>query len=455
MKKTYDFIIVIIILFALFWFAGFFLFYMNVSTLFNNDFKKRADYIFDYYNNFRKFEDITLNDLLYIVEYDKEDFADKKYLFIKKGYKEEDIFKFKNSFIYTKRSDSRREFLIVFSDISPLFHYIITFSLILGTVFFLTMIYFFYNQKEKRNKGIAGIINYLNNDTIPREENFADDDIFEMYQTIVKKNERSKTNEENLGKLIKILQMENNSLKDKDSKKRGVIENISHELKSPMTKIKGYLDYLYSEKMGELKETQKDALIVVRKNVDALLNQIDQVIKYAKDESFLLEREIFDIKKLLLSVISTHSKDALKKNILIEYNIENLKSPILGDKTALFEVFDNLLINALKFTNKNGKIKIIAYEKMENETLNAVIKFEDTGIGIPHDKFEKIFDRFFQVEHEASRRYPGMGLGLTIVKMIVEAHKGSVTVTSVIGQGSTFKIILPIKRTGGVIETGP
>ena len=84
MKKTYDFIIVIIILFALFWFAGFFLFYMNVSTLFNNDFKKRADYIFDYYNNFRKFEDITLNDLLYIVEYDKEDFADKKYLFIKK-----------------------------------------------------------------------------------------------------------------------------------------------------------------------------------------------------------------------------------------------------------------------------------------------------------------------------------------------------------------------------------
>ncbi|HAV92349.1 TPA: hypothetical protein DCW38_04125 [candidate division WOR-3 bacterium] len=142
-----------------------------------------------------------------------------------------------------------------------------------------------------------------------------------------------------------------------------------------------------------------------------------------------------------------------EKSISIEHDLDNLRDPVLGDKAALTEVFDNLITNALKFTDKNGKIKVTGYEKMENDTLNAVIKVEDSGIGIPHDKLDRIFDRFFQVDHDASKKYPGMGLGLTIAKMILEAHEGSISVSSVIGRGSTFKVILPIKKIGGEIET--
>ncbi|MGE3063754.1 MAG: sensor histidine kinase [bacterium] len=451
-KKVYDFTIIVLMFFGLIWFVGFYLLYMNFSQVLDKYYHDKADYIFSCYSSCGSCNAIYDNDLLYIVEFEKEDFNNRHFLYVKEGYEEDDLLKFRNSFRFNKTSSQSKAMLLVFTDMSSFFHYIIAFSLILGTSLFLSVIFFFYSQKARRNRDMQNLIEYISGDDHSSKEDFADDDIIELYHAILRNIEKTKSDEENQNKLIKILQMENNALKNKDTMKTGVIENISHELKSPMTKIKGYLDYLYSEKMGELKGTQKDALVVVRKNVDNLLNQIDQIIKYAKDESFQLEKEIFDIKKLINSIIQVHSKEATEKAISIEHDIDNLNDPLLGDKAALTEVFDNLIVNALKFTDKNGKIKVTGYEKLENNVLNAVIKVEDTGIGIPHDKLERIFDRFYQVEQERSKKYPGMGLGLTIAKIIIEAHGGFISVSSVIGKGSTFKIVLPIKKIGGEFE---
>ncbi|MDD3804240.1 MAG: HAMP domain-containing sensor histidine kinase [bacterium] len=451
-KKVYDFTIIVLMFFGLIWFVGFYLLYMNFSIVLEKYYTGKADYIFSCYSKCNKCDAIYDNDLIYIAEYDKENFNDNTFLYVKEGYRKEDLLKYRNSFQYQASANPSKNILIVFSDMSSFFHYIIAFSLILGTGLFLSVIFFFYTQKTKRNRDMQSLIDFVSGEMKPDKESFADDDVMELYDAVLKCVEKYDANEENQNKLIKILQTENNTLKNKDMMKTGVIENISHELKSPMTKIKGYLDYLYSERMGELKETQKDALVVVRKNVDNLLSQIDQIIKYAKDESFQLEKEIFDVKKLISQIILVHLKEAEEKSISIEHDIDNLKDPILGDRAALQEVFDNLTVNALKFTDKNGKIRITGYERMENNVLNAVIKVEDTGIGIPHDKLEKIFDRFYQVEQERSKKYPGMGLGLTIAKIIIEAHGGSISVSSVIGRGSTFKVVLPIKKIGGEFE---
>lgn len=452
-KKVYDFTIIVLMFFGIIWFIGFYILYMNIAMMLDRYYEKKAEYIFSSYSECSNCNAIFDSDILYILEYTDTDFSEKKFLYVKEGYSEDDVHKFRNSFQFHKTGSKTKSVLIVFSDISSFFHYIITFSLILGTAMFLSIIFFFFNQKSKRNRDLQNLIEFISGSTGNKNEMFEDDDIVELHDAIIKNIEKTKQNEENLNKLIKMLQMENNSLKSKDTMKTGVIENISHELKSPMTKIKGYLDYLYSEKMGELKDTQKDALVVVRKNVNNLLSQIDQIIKYAKDESFQLEKEIFDVRKLILSVISNHSKEASEKSVAVEHDLDNLKDPILGDKAALTEVFDNLVLNALKFTDKNGKIKVTGYERTENNVLNAIIKVEDTGIGIPHDKLDRIFDRFYQVEQERSKKYPGMGLGLTIAKIIIEAHGGAISVSSVIGKGSTFKVVLPIKKTGGEIET--
>ena len=307
-KKVYDFSIIVIMFFGLIWFIGFYLLYMNISIMLDKHYEEKADYILSCYSKCGICGSVIDNDLLYIVEYEKDDYNSNKFLYIKEGYLKEDIFKFRNAFQF-RNVNAGTDLLIVFTDILPFFHYIITFSLILGTALFISVIFFFYNQKTKRNKEMLNLISYINNDEMENGGEFSDDDIVELYQAVLKKIGRNSSNEENLNKLIKILQMENNALKSKDSMKTGVIENISHELKSPMTKIKGYLDYLYSEKMGELKDTQKDALLVVRKNVDMLLVQIDQIIKYAKDESFQIEKEIFDIKKLILTIIGIHMKE--------------------------------------------------------------------------------------------------------------------------------------------------
>lgn len=348
-------------------------------------------------------------------------------------------------------SGQNKSILLVYKDTHSKFRFALTMQMLFGTLLFLSILYFVFFLKDRRRNTIKQIVDYIKsgkNEDVHIDNEFYD--IFNSVNEIIKKNVDEI---ERLKGVINILKDQNMSLKETDSAKTSVIENISHELKTPLTKIKGYLDYMYSGKMGDLQPSQREALTVVIKNVNSILNQIDKIIKYAKSEYINLDREIFNLKKILKDVVETYTPLADEKNIKIELDISNLETPIYADKNAIIEAFDNIINNALKFTPKDGKIKITGYEKMDNKNLYAVVRVEDSGIGIPFDKVEKIFDRFYQVEQTSSKKYPGMGLGLTIVKTIINAHKGSIDVTSIVGKGTNVKVILPLKVVGGENET--
>lgn len=250
-------------------------------------------------------------------------------------------------------------------------------------------------------------------------------------------------------KRIRQLETENNALRNKDVLKTGIIENVSHELKSPLTKVKGYLDYIHSGKMGNLNESQKSGILIARKNVDALLHQIEQIMNYAKDETVVLDKEMFSLQKLIRDIVAVYEQEAEEKGVSIELNIDNLSKPVKGNRVALYEVYNNIINNALKFTNKNGIISVIGYLKLIDKTEHAIVKISDSGIGVPAGKFDRIFERFYQIEQDENRKYPGMGLGLTIAKNIIREHRGSIEVNSIVGRGSEFTIIIPVTAEEG------
>ncbi len=348
-------------------------------------------------------------------------------------------------------SGQNKSILFVYKDTHSKFRFALLIQFLLGTFLVLSILYFMFILKDRRQNTVKQIVEYIKSG---KSENVQIDD--EFYDIFNSTNEILKKNVDEIERLkgvINILKDQNMSLKEIDSAKTSVIENISHELKTPLTKIKGYLDYMYSGKMGDLQPSQKDALTVVIKNVNSILNQIDKIIKYAKTEFINLDREIFDLKKVLKEVVDTYTTLADEKNIKIVLDISNLETPIYADKNAIIEAFDNIINNALKFTPKDGNIIITGYEKMDNKNLFAVVIVEDSGIGIPADKIEKIFDRFYQVEQSSSKKYPGMGLGLTIVKTIINAHNGIIDVSSIVGKGTKVKIVLPLKVVGGENET--
>jgi signal transduction histidine kinase len=129
-----------------------------------------------------------------------------------------------------------------------------------------------------------------------------------------------------------------------------------------------------------------------------------------------------------------------KSNVTIELTSEADLPPVWGDAKRLGQVFDNLIGNAIKFSPNGGIITV----RLQRLADRVQIQVSDTGIGIPQEKLDKIWNRFYQVDSTSTRRFAGTGLGLAIVKRIVEAHRGTITVESALGQGSTFLFALPI-----------
>lgn len=396
-------------------------------------------------------EDFSLkdDDLVAVIVFDNENFYQNSIIYKNNMFEIKDL-SFYSKFYKYNLPNENKSVLFVYQDTHSKFRFALILQFIMGTILLFFVFYFIFILKNSRQKNILSIIESIKSGNF--EDKNLHDEFYDLFLIINNIMEKKEGEIERLKGIINILKDQNFSLKEMDSAKSSVIENISHELKTPLTKIKGYLEYMYSEKMGELQPSQKDALTVVVKNVNSILNQIDKIIKYAKSEYINLEREIFDLKKVLKDIVDTYIPIATEKNINIVLNISNLETPIYADRNALIEAFDNIINNALKFTQKDGNITITGYEKMDNNNLFAVIRVEDTGIGIPADKIDKIFDRFYQVEQTSSKKYPGMGLGLAIVKTIINAHNGMIDVSSVVGKGTNVKVVLPLKVKGGENE---
>jgi signal transduction histidine kinase/DNA-binding response OmpR family regulator len=247
------------------------------------------------------------------------------------------------------------------------------------------------------------------------------------------------------------LQQSNEELKELDRLKSDLLANVSHELRTPLTAIQGYAEALSGEILGSIGEPQRKALAVVSRNVARLQTMINELLSYARLESrrIELEQRSFDLVALAEQVIG---QVRATRGGQIELELEAVgKIPeVVGDPQRIGQVLENLLTNAVKFTPVGGRVRV----ELTPHAQAVEIAVIDSGIGIPAEALPRIFDRFYQVDSSSTRRYGGIGLGLAIVKEILQAHGVSITATSEVGAGTTFRFELPAARTEAVRGPG-
>jgi len=226
---------------------------------------------------------------------------------------------------------------------------------------------------------------------------------------------------------------------EKASKARAeFLSTVSHELRTPLNAINGITHLLIEDNP---KQNQLHYLNSLKFSGNYLLTFINEILEINRIESSNIEIEYidFNLKQLLLDIQNSMTEIASKNNNNFTLEIDkNIPETLLGDPTKLSQIFINLINNALKFT-KNGEVKVIA-KLVENGDGFSRINFaiSDTGIGIPEEKQETIFDSFSQGSIEINRKYGGTGLGLTIVKKLVDLLGGEIGLKSEVGVGTTF-----------------
>ena len=237
----------------------------------------------------------------------------------------------------------------------------------------------------------------------------------------------------------------NEELKELDRMKSDLLANVSHELRTPLTSIKGYTEYILEGKLGAVTQKQEKGLMVVQRNLDRLSKLINALLDYSlmDAERMVLTLKPFNIKLLSKQIVVNLGSELEKRNLQFQIDMRDDLPLAIGDKEKLYQVLENLTINAIKFTETGGSITLSAEPFEVEEKLWLRIRVTDTGIGIPAPALQRIFDRFYQVDGTSKRKYGGMGLGLAIAKSIIDAHKGSIDVESSVGQGTTFVITLP------------
>ncbi len=253
--------------------------------------------------------------------------------------------------------------------------------------------------------------------------------------TVIKDVSDQKKLEEELKDSYEELRLTYLKLKELYKIKDSFLSNVSHELRTPLTSVLGYTELLLEENINE---EQRHKLEIILRNSKRLTRLIKSLLDTTLIESrnLQLDMQLLSINDIVAQVVEDMRTMSLTKNLPIYIEIPQ-KFQVDGDRDRLMQVFSNILDNAIKFTI-TGEIRI----KADEENQNVHIKISDTGIGIPDDKLERIFDRFYQVDSSNTRKYGGAGLGLWISKNIIEAHGGKIWAESK-NRGSTVHILLP------------
>jgi PAS domain S-box-containing protein len=250
-----------------------------------------------------------------------------------------------------------------------------------------------------------------------------------------------KQGEEDREALLTHSQEQNERLRKLDRMKDEFIALVSHELRTPLTSICGYLELLLDDHLlAELPEAQLSWLEVIDRNAERLLRLVEDLLITAQADAGNLALEIgeLDIAAIISQAVQASTPVATARGIALNSSTEPL--PVAdGDRLRIGQVIDNLVSNALKFTPAGGTIDVRAYSHR-----SAVrIAVTDTGMGIAESEQAQLFDRFFRTARAQDEAIPGVGLGLSISKAIVEAHDGRLSVSSVEGVGTTFFVDLP------------
>lgn len=249
-----------------------------------------------------------------------------------------------------------------------------------------------------------------------------------------------KTNVDDLTKLTLRLE-ESDGVKDR------LLSVISHELRTPVTIILGNVELLADGIFGELGEKQKESLLSIRRGGASLLFQVENAIDVAQLEAggVGIHPEPFTFDYVRDTLMGSLGDEIKRKQLQIEWEIDPRLPPLFTDQEKIAKVFRNLVDNAVKFTDQ-GRITVRVRFLQDQQLVHCEV--EDTGIGIPSDQFQVIFDPFHQIDSSHTRLYGGMGLGLRNAKRTLELLGGGIEVESTVRKGSLFRFWFPAHRGG-------
>lgn len=245
------------------------------------------------------------------------------------------------------------------------------------------------------------------------------------------------TRHDEIGQLSRSFIHMANKLEQMDDMRKEFISNISHDIQSPLSNIKGYTNLLESESTSP--EERENYISIINDEIARLSTLTKQLLLLASlDRNRIIQRKSFNVGKQIKDLIRNYQWLIGEKGIMLSYSLPDID--IIGDPSLLNTVWDNLLTNAIKYNKPNGSIEI----SLEEREKSVLITFQDTGIGMNGEERERIFERFYRVDTARSRAVEGTGLGLSIVDAIVKQHSGQIHVNSKENEGTTFVIVLPI-----------
>jgi len=246
---------------------------------------------------------------------------------------------------------------------------------------------------------------------------------------------------EEIEKFAKDKKVEIDTLKVREEYRKDFLGNVSHELKTPLFTVQGYIETLLDGAMND-KNVRKKYLQRASKGVDRLIyivKDLDLITKLEVGE-LNLDKEDFDIVELIQSVFDLLEMKAEKKNIVLTFDME-YPWPVYvnADKEKIQQVLTNLLVNSIKYGQRDGTTEVSVENLIKNKV---IVRITDNGEGIPQRYIPRLFERFYRVDQSGSRKEGGSGLGLAIVKHIIEAHEEKIYVESEIEVGSEFSFTL-------------
>jgi signal transduction histidine kinase len=242
-------------------------------------------------------------------------------------------------------------------------------------------------------------------------------------------------------RLLGEIESRNTRLRELDRLKDDFVASVSHELRTPLTSIRGYLELLLDGEAGDLTDEQERFLRIVERNADRLLRVVGDLLFVAQADAgrIALEPAPLDLDELALESVDAVRPIAAEKDVSLSLDLGGL-GELEGDRARLSQVLDNLLSNAVKFTPPGGHVLVRTIRHGDA----AMVEVCDDGMGLAAEELGQLFTRFFRARGATEHGIQGTGLGLAIVKAITEAHGGAISVESVPGRGTTFRVELPL-----------
>ena len=238
------------------------------------------------------------------------------------------------------------------------------------------------------------------------------------------------------------LAAQNERLGEADRLKDEFVAMVSHDLRTPLTSIVGFLDLTLDDELDPLSVEQRRYLEIVQRNAQRLLHLVDDLLFAARLRASGAELTPEELDLRDVAEASVAGARLRAESARVGLDVRTPKEPVLvrADKRRMFQLLDNLLSNALKFTPEGGAVTVTAAASAGAARLEVA----DTGIGVPVDEQARVFDRFYRTSTTTERQLPGSGLGLHVARAIVEAHGGSISCTSADPVGTVFRVDLPL-----------